>query len=133
MEWDRYIPLLLFLATTVGGFLWWAVRRAIKNMDDLNRAIYHPQGSLALVRGEVIATNARFDAYVPREEIEVISGKLAESLERIRVESIAREQRMLDAINRVSQSNIEEGRITRNEIGKTNERIDRLIDNPRRP
>lgn len=133
MDWERWTPLLLFAATTVGGFLWWAVRRAIKNFDDLNEALYAPTGVVALVRSDVARTNARFDAYMPREEIEMISSKLAESLERMRVESVAREARLLDAINGVARSNIEESRITRREIGETNARIDRIRDNAPHP
>lgn len=113
----NWLTIALFLVSAVGAVLAWLIRRFITTVDKHEAAIYGDAGLFRLLA-----------AYVKREDHDVANAELAAQMEKMRLEGIQREGRILDAINNQSDVSTQENRILRSDIGKLHDRIDRLQD-----
>lgn len=117
-EWLTIALFLLSIVLAVVGFL---LTRFINKVDKLEQAIY---GEAGLFR--------QLGLYVKREVHDVANAELAAQIEKMRLEGIQRESRIVEAIERQGDRATDENRITRADVAKLHERIDRIRDRPAR-
>jgi hypothetical protein len=117
-----WLTIALFVASAVGAVLAWVLRRFITTIDKHEAAIYGDAGLFRLLA-----------LYVKREDHDVANAELAAQMEKMRLEGMQREGRILEAIERQGDQSTAENRILRADFAKVNDRIDRLRDrDPRR-
>lgn len=113
----EWLTVALFLMSAVGAVVAWLLRRFIQRVDKHEEAIYGNHGLFGLLA-----------LYVKREDHDVANAELAAHMEKMRLEGIQREGRIIDAIERQGDQTTAENRIVRADIAKMHERIDRLRD-----
>jgi hypothetical protein len=118
----EWLTIALFFAGIVGTVVAWLLKRFIGKVDQIDAAIYGDAGLFRLLA-----------AYVKREDHDVANAELAAQMEKMRLEAIQREGRIIEAIERQGDTTTQENRILRTDLGKLHDRIDRLRDrDPRR-
>lgn len=101
-------------ATAVSGFAWWTFNRLVKRVDD-------SVANIALIR-------ALLPSYVLEADADVEIGKVTHAIETMRVEGIAREARILEAVRDVGKNSTQENTQLRSEITGVHQRIDRIFE-----
>jgi flagellar motility protein MotE (MotC chaperone) len=112
-----WLTIALFVASAVGAVLAWVLRRFITTIDKHEAAIYGDAGLFRLLA-----------LYVKREDHDVANAELAAQMEKMRLEAMQREGRIIDAISDQGSTSTEENRILRKDLSQLHERIDRLRD-----
>lgn len=118
----NWLTIAIFVASMVGAILAWLLRRFISTIDKHEQAIYGDEGLLR-----------QLERYVKREDHDVANAELVAHMEKMRLEGMQRESRIVDAIDRAGEIARQDQGQLRSSMEKLNERIDRLRDsNPRR-
>lgn len=115
-----WLTIALFFAGIVGAILAFWLTRFIRTVDKHDDAIYGDKGLFRLLA-----------LYVKREDHDVANAELAAQIEKMRMEGIQREGRIIDAIEKQGDASTQENRILRADVGKLHDRIDRLRDQRR--
>lgn len=116
----EWLTIALFFAGAVGAILAFWLRRFIVTVDKHDEAIYGQQGLYRLLA-----------LYVKRGDHDMANAELAAQMEKMRLEAMQRESRIIEAIERQGDAATQENRILRGDLGKLHERIDRLRDQRR--
>jgi hypothetical protein len=127
-EWLTIALFCLSGLLTVVGYL---LVRFINKVDKLELAVYGEQGLFRAL-----------SQYVKREQHDVANAELAAHMDKMRLEGVQREGRiieaieqregkLLEAIGREGDRATTENRITRGELAKLHERVDRIRDGAR--
>jgi cell division protein FtsB len=111
------LTVALFFASFVFAVLAWLIRRFIQTVDKHDVALYGESGLFRLLA-----------LYVKRDDHDVANAELAAQMEKMRLEGMQREGRILEAIEREGNSSTAENRILRADFSKLHDRIDRLKD-----
>src|SRR5512147_1774803 len=109
----EWLTVALFLVSAVGAVVAWLLRRFIQRVDKHEAALYGEDGVFRLLA-----------QYVKREDHDVANAELAAHMEKMRLEGMQREGRILEAIERQGDQATAENRIVRSDISKLHDRID---------
>lgn len=108
----HWLTIALFVAGSLLAVASFLLRRFIKAVDGHGESIAKLQ-----------ADQAKF---VQREVHDVANAQIAAIIERMRIEGHAREERILEAIERSREQNAVDTRALRGELSGVHQRIDRL-------
>lgn len=129
-EFLKYWPLAALVLTAFASFVWFTVVRLINHVDELDKAVHGPDGPVALNRGQLEAMKIN---YLLRADFNTEMDRVSSAIDRMRLEGIARETRILDSVERINTNNKDESRQIREDISGVHQRIDRLVSARREP
>lgn len=112
-----WLTIALFLFTTMAAWAGFLLRRFLRTVDRHQDALYGEHG---LFR--------QLSLYVKREDHDMANAELAAHMEKMRLEGIQREGRIIDAIQDSARQSTTENQILRTDLGKMGDRIDRVQD-----
>ena len=116
-EWLTVGVFLMTVTLAAVGFL---LKRFISRVDKHDEALYGEKGVFQLLQN-----------YVKREDHDVANAELAAHMDKMRLEGIQREGRIIDAIERADDRATRDNVHLRSDVVKLHERIDRIRDSQR--
>lgn len=129
-EFFKWWPVIAMVVAGLTAFVWFIVRRLIDAVDKLDEQVMGPDGPVAWNRVQIEAVKVN---YLTRAEFNSEMEKVSTAIDRMRLEGIGRETRILESVERINTSNREQTERLREaiktDIGGVHTRIDRLIQN----
>lgn len=118
----EWLTVGIFVIGLLVSLACWLLRRLLQRIDKHDEAIFGPAGLYNLL-----------GHYVKREVHDVANAELAAQMEKMRLEGIQREGRILEAIEREGDRASHDNQLTRSDVSKLHDRVDRIRDStPRR-
>jgi cell division protein FtsB len=117
----EWLTVGLFVLSLLIALMCWLLKRLLARVDNHDEAIYG-KGGLFNLLGQ----------YVKREVHDVANAELAAQMDKMRMEGLQREGRILEAIEREGDRASKQNEQIRSDVSKLHDRVDRMRDSGQR-
>jgi len=128
---SQYLPIIvtvaIFVMSTVLAWLGFLLRRFVSKHDRLQEAIFYPEGPIATLKTEVSGIHQALGTYAKSDSLGRTEERLAASIDAVGKEGVAREGRLLRAVEDSIKANRADNDGVRKEVTGVNQRIDMLL------